>query len=140
MDQGSDPLVDFQSRNDKSNNARFASMEDKETRNQRKGILPEEAVMRIVDNLDSTAVSAEAMQLTQVGFINLLREITKSKFQTLKQVKDHFVTKLDRVVLAKDYQIHCQKVISTESAKKVISATLKDSSQLFNTEVTKLLI
>jgi len=37
--------------------------------------LSEAAVMKIVNNIDSTAVSAAAMKLTQVGFIDLLREI-----------------------------------------------------------------
>jgi len=45
------------------------------TKDGRQGILPEEAVMKIVENIDSTAVSAEAMQLTQVGYIDLLRQI-----------------------------------------------------------------
>lgn len=69
--------------------------------------LPEEAVLKIVANLDQTALSAEAMKLTQVGFIDCLRRVTRDKFQTLKQVKGHFISKVDRVVMAKDYQIKC---------------------------------
>ena len=50
----------------------------------------EEAVLKIVTNLDSTAVSAEAMKLTKVGFIDILRKVTQEKFTSLKLVKDHF--------------------------------------------------
>ena len=46
--------------------------------------LPEEAVLKIVANLDQTALTAEAMKLTQVGFIDCLRRVTRDKFQTLK--------------------------------------------------------
>ena len=46
--------------------------------------LPEEAVLKIVANLDQTALTAEAMNLTQVGFIDCLRRVTRDKFQTLK--------------------------------------------------------
>ena len=46
--------------------------------------LSEEAVLKIVANLDQTAVTAEAMKLTQVGFIDCLRRVTRDKFQTLK--------------------------------------------------------
>ena len=65
--------------------------------------LSEEAVLKIVANLDQTALTAEAMKLTQVGFIDCLRRVTRDKFQTLKQVKGHFISKVDRVVMAKDY-------------------------------------
>ena len=40
-----------------------------------KKLLPEEAVMRLVDNIDSNVVRAEAMELTNVGFIDCLREV-----------------------------------------------------------------
>ena len=69
--------------------------------------MPEEAVMKIVANLDSNAITAEAMELTQVGFIDCLRKINQDKFLSLRKVKEHFVNKVDKVVLAKDYQIKC---------------------------------
>ena len=58
----------------------------------------------------------------------------------LKEIKSHFATKVDKVVMAKDYQIKCQRVIAIEAAKKIVSETTKDSSELFNREVTKLMI
>ena len=42
-----------------------------------KKLLPEEAVMRLVENIDSNVVRAEAMQLTKVGFIDCLREVNR---------------------------------------------------------------
>lgn len=64
-------------------------------------------MLKIVANLDSAVVSAEAMQLTQVGFIDCLRKVNQDKFLTLKRVKEHFTAKVDKVVLAKEYQIKC---------------------------------
>lgn len=72
-----------------------------------------EAVMKIVDNIDSNAISAHAMEMTQVGFIDALRNVQADKFKTLKEVKNHFIDKLNKVVQAKDYQIKCQRLIST---------------------------
>ena len=69
----------------------------------KRGTLPEEAVLKIVANLDASVASAEAMELTGVGFIDCLRKVNRDKFQTLKQVKEHFMTKVDKVVLAKEY-------------------------------------
>ena len=86
----------------------------------KKNELPETAVMKIVNNIDSTAVSAAAMKLTQVGFIDLLREIQRDKFMTLKAIKDHFRVKLDKVVMAKDYQLRCQRLVSIASCQKII--------------------
>ena len=63
--------------------------------------------MKIVSNIDSNAITAEAMELTQIGYIDCLRRITKDKFQTLASVKEHFISKVDKVVMAKDYQIKC---------------------------------
>ena len=102
--------------------------------------IAEEAVLKMVANIDKTAVSAECMQLTQVGFIDILRKINQEKFLMLKEIKSHFATKVDKVVMAKDYQIKCQRVIAIEAAKKIVSETTKDSSELFNREVTKLMI
>ena len=79
------------------------------------------------------------MKLTQIGYIDCLRKVQQDKFQTLRTVKEHFATKVDKVVMAKDYQIRCQRLIAIESAKKIVSATTKDSSEIFNREVTKLL-
>ena len=50
------------------------------------------------------------------------------------------MSKVDKVVMAKDYQIKCQRMIAIEAAKKIVSETTKDSSFLFNREVTKLMI
>ena len=57
----------------------------------------------------------------------------------LKQVKDHFSDKVQKVVQAKEYQIKCQKIIAIDAAKKIVSETTKDSSELFNQEVTTLM-
>ena len=79
------------------------------------------------------------MKLTQVGFIDLLRKINQEKFQTLKLVKEHFHSKIDKVIASKNYQLRCQRLICVEAAKKVLAATTKDSTMLFNFEVTNLL-
>jgi len=42
--------------------------------------------------------------------------------------------------MAKDYQIRCQRLVAASTCKKIISETMKDSSELFNGEVNKLLI
>ena len=109
------------------------------TKGGKRGVLPEEAVLKIVANIDSTYISAECMKLTQVGFIDVLRKVNREKFQTLKQVKDHFTEKVQKVVQAKEYQIRCQKIIAIDAAKKIVSETTKDSSELFNHEVTALM-
>lgn len=41
--------------------------------------------------------------MTQVGFIDALRNVQADKFKTLKEVKNHFIEKLNKVVQAKDY-------------------------------------
>jgi len=102
--------------------------------------MPEEAVMKLVTNLDSNAITADAMKLTKVGFIDCLRKVNKEKFLSLAKVKEHFVSKVDKVVMAKDYQIKCQRMIAIEAAKRIVSETIKDSSFLFNREVTKLMM
>ena len=90
-------------------------------------------------NLDVAVVSAEAMQLTQVGFIDCLRKVNQDKILTLKTVKEHFMAKVDKVVMAKEYQIRCQRLLAIEAAKKIVSEATKDSSVLFNQEVAKLM-
>ena len=44
----------------------------------------------------------------------------------------------EKVIAAKDYQIRCQRLIAMDAAKKIISETTKDSTNLFNVEATKL--
>ena len=78
--------------------------------------------------------------MTQVGFIDSLRKVNASKYLALKEVKAHFMLKVDKVILAKDYQIKCQRVVAIEAAKRIVSETTKDSSNLFNVEVTKLML
>lgn len=56
----------------------------------------------------------------------------------LKHVKNHFHSKVEKVIAAKDYQIRCQRLIAMDAAKKIISETTKDSTNLFNIEATKL--
>lgn len=60
-------------------------------------------MLKIVTNLDQTIVSAEAMKLTKVGFINVLRKVTQEKFTALRLVKHHFHIKVGKVIAAKDY-------------------------------------
>ena len=79
------------------------------------------------------------MELTQVGFIDCLRKVNQDKYLTLKAVREHFEQKVSKVISAKDYQIKCQRLLSVETAKKIVTETTKDSSQLFNREVTLLL-
>ena len=63
--------------------------------------------MKIVQNLDINAVTAEAMELTQVGFIDCLRKVNQDKYLTLKAVREHFEQKVSKVISAKDCQIKC---------------------------------
>ena len=72
-----------------------------------KKLLPEEAVMRLVENIDSNVVRAEAMQLTKVGFIDCLREVNRQKIFTVKKVKDDFKRRIDMVEEAKKYELRC---------------------------------
>ena len=60
-------------------------------------------MLKIVTNLDQTYVSAEAMKLTKVGFIDILRKVTQEKFTSLMHVKKHFHKKVEKVIAAKDY-------------------------------------
>ena len=100
-----------------------------------KRILPEEAVMKLVENLDQHVVKAEAMQLTKVGFIDCLREVNRQRIFTVKKIKDDFKKRLDLIVEAKKYEVKCQRIVAIDAAKRVVSETIKTSKNLFNSEV-----
>ena len=36
--------------------------------------------MKLVENIDSTAVRAEHMKLTHIGFIDVLKQVTQKKY------------------------------------------------------------
>ena len=47
----------------------------RDTKNKKETNLTEDAVLKIVNNIGNTAINADAMKLTQVGFIDILRKI-----------------------------------------------------------------
>ena len=53
--------------------------------------MSQDAVMKLVNNLDSNVYTAECMKMTQVGFIDTLRNVNREKFLALKEVKAHFM-------------------------------------------------
>jgi len=58
----------------------------------------------------------------------------------LRDVKTHFHQKVEKVVAAKDYQIKCQRMIAVDAAKRIVSSNTRESADMFNTEVTKLVM
>ena len=101
-------------------------------------MLPTEATLQLVENIDSLALRAEHMQLTRHGFIDCLREVTRQKILQVKAAKEFFVKKIDLVVDAKNYELRCQRILAVDAAKKIVRSSFRTSKNLFNDEVSAL--
>jgi len=48
---------------------------NRDTKAKKETNLSEDAVLKIVSNIDNTAINADAMKMTQIGFVDVLRKI-----------------------------------------------------------------
>ena len=63
--------------------------------------------MKLVENIENTAVRAEHMKLTHIGFIDVLKQVTQKKYLQLRAAKKEFEKRVDTVVRAKNYELKC---------------------------------
>jgi predicted nucleic-acid-binding protein len=64
-----------------------------------------QSIMEIVDNIDSMAEKAKHLKITKNDFIDCLRQVTQIKIMSIKESKDIFEKRIQKLIKAQEYEL-----------------------------------
>ncbi len=78
------------------------------------------------------------MKITKNDFMDCLREVTKSKILAIKEAKEIFEARVQKLVRAQEYELRTQEPISIRTAQDVFLQHAEELRVMFQTEALSL--
>lgn len=78
-------------------------------------------VAHIINNLDDLTEKATRMKLTKNDFLNVLREVTRSKILSIREARTIFDNRVRKLIKAQRYEVRSQELYGVAAAQKVFT-------------------
>jgi Cdc6-like AAA superfamily ATPase len=90
--------------------------------------------MEIVENIDSMAEKAKNLKITKNDFIDCLRQVTQIKILSIKESKDIFEKRVQKLIKAQEYELTNQESQAIRTAQEVFVQQGQSMIKLFDKE------
>ena len=78
-----------------------------------------EQVADLVENIDELSERAHNMKMTRSEYMNCLRQVTKVKIASIKEAKEIFQKRVNKLLKAQTYELKSQETFGISAAHRV---------------------
>ena len=76
-------------------------------------------IINLVENIDTVVRRAKQMKMTNICFLDCLREVNQQKVFAIEEAKALFKKRIQVLVKAKNYELQSQRILAMEAAKMI---------------------
>jgi len=98
-----------------------------------------EQVADLVENIDELSERAHNMRMTRSEYMNCLRQVTKVKIASIKEAKEIFQKRVNKLLKAQQYELKSQEAFGISAAHRVFEEKGAKVRELFQIEIGELM-